>query len=97
MSKFKRKDEVQLCKCGCGERTKKSQNYKGYNKYINGHNSIGKKRVLTKEHRKQISIAQKKNSFFHIYNKTKEHSKKVSESNRKRKLSKETKKRFQIL
>ena len=44
MSKFKRKDLALLCACGCGKRVKKSQIYKGWNKFVNGHNNKGHKK-----------------------------------------------------
>jgi len=41
ISKFIRKDSAPLCACGCGERVRKSTNYKGWNKYIFGHGNRG--------------------------------------------------------
>lgn len=40
---MKRIKAIPLCACKCGERVVKSQNYKGYNVFIRGHQNKGKK------------------------------------------------------
>jgi len=95
MGRFKRTvDLPPLCACGCGERVKWNKDKKNWNIYVPYHHLRGKRRVFTKEHCEKISIAQKKSSFFHIYNKTEAHSKDSSESNKRRKLSKETREKI---
>lgn len=82
---FIRKDNgKRLCACGCGQVTQKSQNYKGYNKYINGHNTRGKTGEFacafgyrhTEEAKKKISDAQKGNQ----YSKGRKHTKKFKQA-----------------
>jgi len=41
MSRFRRKDAAPLCACGCGVYVKWNINYKGWNRFIQGHNSKG--------------------------------------------------------
>jgi len=55
MSKFIRRDKAPLCACGCRERVKKSQDYKGWNKFILGHSRRGKKH--SEEAKKKIALA----------------------------------------
>jgi hypothetical protein len=42
MNKFKRKNQIPLCACGCGERVKKSQDHESWNKFIAYHSNRGK-------------------------------------------------------
>lgn len=65
MSKrFIRKDGAPLCACGCGERiTNKSSHYKGWCKYIKGHNRKGIKlsdETIKKLSGKSLSIERKR-------------------------------------
>lgn len=52
MNKFK-KQPLPLCRCGCGRRVKKSQNYKGWNKFVHGHNSRINNPMKGKNHTKE--------------------------------------------
>lgn len=81
-----------LCKCGCENSVTWSINKKDWNVYLKGHNNRGK--VFSEETRKKLSKAQKKSSHFHIYNKTKAHSIKASESNRTRTVTEKTKRKI---
>lgn len=60
-SKFKRKESVPLCGCGCRKNVKKSKEYKGWNKYIHGHHAKINNPMQGKTHsletRKKISNA----------------------------------------
>jgi len=77
---------MKICKCGCGGEVKETCTW------LRGHSRRGVK--LTPEQRKAISESQKKNSYFHKYNKTEEHRQKVIKSNAERIVSEETKQKI---
>jgi len=79
---------VPKCECGCGKRVTWNKRKKEWNKRLVGHHE------RTKEMRKQLSNSLKKSSFFHTYNKTKEHSEKVIKSNQNRIVSELTKEKI---
>jgi len=79
---------IPLCECGCGKKTTWNKRKKKWNKRLVGHHE------RTPEMRKKLSDSQKESSFFHTYNKTKEHSKNVIQSNQNRIVSQETKRKI---
>ena len=83
MNKFKRKNLIPLCACGCGQNVKWHKRNKKWNIFLNYHNRKGT--ILSEKHKKEISIAL---TGIKRSDKTK---KKISNANKGRIFSKEAK------
>ncbi len=80
--------KIILCECGCKAPTTWNKRKKEWNLRLRGHYK------RTSEVRKKIGEKAKQHSHFHIYNKTKEHSEKVKQSNASRIVTEKTKNRI---
>lgn len=101
MSSSYKKDQAPFCACGCGERVKRSQAYKGWNKFIHGHYTRLHQPMNNPESCKKISFAltgrklsKETRKKLSIINTGKRHSKKtkrkMSESHKGKTFSKES-------
>lgn len=80
--------ENKLCECGCGKLTKYNKRKKEFSKRCVGHYE------RSAETKRKMRDAKVGKNHFSIYNKTKEHSEKVSVHNRTRVLSDKTKQKI---